>query len=61
MKSETPNRVIIIGAGLSGLAAADQLLTKDPNLEVIVLEAMDRVGGKTYTKEILGTKFDLGA
>jgi putrescine oxidase len=61
MKPLTENKVIIIGAGLSGLAAADHLLTKDRTLEVVVLEAMDRVGGKTYTKEIRGTNFDFGA
>jgi protoporphyrinogen oxidase len=52
---------VIVGAGLSGLSAADHLLSHNPNIEVIVLEALDRVGGKTYTKEIMGTKFDLGA
>ncbi len=39
--------VIIVGAGLSGLAAADHLLTHDESLRVLVLESNDRVGGRT--------------
>ncbi|OWF56714.1 amine oxidase [flavin-containing]-like [Mizuhopecten yessoensis] len=40
--------VIVIGAGLSGLAAAK--LLHEQGLDVVVLEARDRVGGRTYTK-----------
>ncbi|KAG4071010.1 hypothetical protein HA402_001447 [Bradysia odoriphaga] len=40
---------IIVGSGISGLAAAKWL--KDNNLsKVLVLEARNRVGGRTYTK-----------
>lgn len=44
--------VIIVGAGLSGLSAADHLLTNSGNrkINLIILEAMDRIGGKSYTK-----------
>jgi monoamine oxidase len=40
--------VIIIGAGLSGLSAAYYL--KKQNIDVLVLEARERTGGRIYTK-----------
>nr|QGW35521.1 Mao-b [Locusta migratoria] len=39
--------VAVIGAGLSGLAAATELHKR--GIEVTVLEASDRVGGRTFT------------
>ncbi|XP_033638849.1 amine oxidase [flavin-containing] B-like [Asterias rubens] len=40
--------VIVLGAGVSGLSAAKLLNAQGQN--VLVLEARDRVGGRTYTK-----------
>ena len=40
--------VIVIGAGLSGLTAASKLSQK--NIPIIVLESLDRVGGRTFTE-----------
>ena len=40
--------VIIVGAGVSGLAAAKFLKEKGVS-EIVVLEALDRVGGRTFT------------
>ena len=51
--------VIVIGAGMSGLAAAKDLQSKGKN--VIVLEAQNAIGGRTVTDRSLGVPLDLGA
>src|SRR5436190_13935092 len=53
-------RVIVIGAGLSGLTCAYRLL--DHGLDVAVLEARDRVGGRAWRRPVgHGLEFDFGA
>ncbi|MBK8784235.1 MAG: FAD-dependent oxidoreductase [Anaerolineales bacterium] len=52
-------KVLVIGAGMSGLAAARTLM--DKGVSVIVLEARDRIGGRTWTDSSLGLPLDLGA
>lgn len=51
--------VVVVGAGISGLAAARQL--QQHGFNVIVLEAQDRVGGRLRTNRSLGIAFDEGA
>ncbi|MGX5653359.1 flavin monoamine oxidase family protein [Geodermatophilus nigrescens] len=51
--------VVVVGAGLAGLAAARRCLTS--GLSVRVLEARDRVGGRTWSRDIAGRSVDLGA
>jgi phytoene dehydrogenase-like protein len=53
----TPD-VLVIGAGLSGLACARQLHRR--GLSVRVLEASDRVGGRVRTDEVEGFRVDRG-
>lgn len=50
--------VIVVGAGMSGLAAARALRSQGHS--VLVLEARDRVGGRTKPGTIAGVKIDLG-
>lgn len=51
-------KVIVIGAGIAGIAAARALV--DEGHEVVVLEARDRIGGRIWTDRSLGAALDLG-
>ncbi len=50
--------VVVVGAGPSGLTAATEL--KKAGLTVAVLEARDRVGGRTWTGTIDGAMLEIG-
>ena len=54
---ENPD-VTVVGAGLSGLTAARELA--NAGLDVRVLEARDRSGGRTQVTEVGGVTVDLG-
>ena len=51
-------RVIVIGAGVSGLTCAAFL--RDAGVDVSVVEARDRVGGRVWTGHVGGHDVDLG-
>ncbi|MEV0896144.1 FAD-dependent oxidoreductase [Actinoplanes sp. NPDC049802] len=53
------SRVAVIGAGVAGLAAARTLT--DSGIRTRVLEARNRIGGRTAPAEVGGFGFDLGA
>jgi len=51
--------VIVIGAGMAGLAAARKLAAS--GISVTVLEARDRIGGRVWTAGFDGIPLDMGA
>ena len=53
------SKVIVIGAGMAGLSAARRLQQK--GISVVVLEARNRIGGRTWTDDSLGLPLDMGA
>ncbi|MFI4975466.1 MAG: flavin monoamine oxidase family protein [Caulobacterales bacterium] len=59
-EAQVPRRadVIVIGAGMAGLKAAQQLIWDGRT--VIVVEAKDRVGGRLKAAEVAGRVVDLG-
>ena len=52
-------RVIVVGAGISGLAAARELVNRGH--AVTIVEGRDRVGGRIWTDRRLGLPVDCGA
>ncbi|WP_439689647.1 flavin monoamine oxidase family protein [Curtobacterium sp. SP.BCp] len=50
--------VVVIGAGVTGLVAANRLVAQGRS--VAVLEARDRVGGRTWTNDIEGVTLEIG-
>jgi monoamine oxidase len=50
--------VIVIGAGYTGLTAARDLTTTGHR--VLLLEARDRIGGRTWSSNIEGYPFEMG-
>ena len=54
----TTSRVAVVGAGVSGLAAAHELRRK--GIDTVVLEAGDRAGGKVDSSQVGGLMIDSG-
>lgn len=63
--SSSVRRIAVIGAGVSGLAAAAELerlaAESSISLSLSVFEASDRPGGKLLTADFAGAQIDLGA
>ena len=58
-QSNNNKNILIIGAGISGISAANQL--KSNGFKVTVLEGRNRLGGRIFTDKSLGFPVDLGA
>lgn len=52
--------VLVIGGGISGLAAAHRLLVRQPELAVTLVERDDRLGGKILTLDAQGYTLEGG-
>lgn len=52
---------LVIGAGISGLTAAGDILEQDPTAQIQVIEAADRVGGKLRGAQVADRWVDVGA
>ncbi len=47
-------KVVVVGAGFAGITAARNLLAEATTpLEVVVLEASSRIGGRAHTMEVI--------
>ncbi len=55
------SRIIVVGAGISGLAAAWELVRTLPDASVTMLDASDRPGGKLRREPVAGVAIDVGA
>jgi oxygen-dependent protoporphyrinogen oxidase len=53
-------KVVIVGAGISGLAIAFRLADTAPSLDIVVLEQQDRPGGTVWTERREGFQIEIG-
>src|SRR5699024_6164869 len=60
-REPVPQRVAVVGGGIGGLAAALAVRRGRPDVEVVILEAADRIGGKLASADIAGVRVDVGA
>ncbi|KAK4765724.1 hypothetical protein SAY86_026814 [Trapa natans] len=69
MEQTKKPRIVIIGAGMAGLTAANKLYTSisrggsmdDAALELLVVEGGSRIGGRINTSEFGGNRVEMGA
>src|SRR5436309_1001058 len=56
----SPTRIVIVGAGVSGLALAYRLQQRGGAAKITVLEANDRPGGTAWTLREDGFQLEIG-
>lgn len=54
-------RIVIIGAGMAGLSAANRLARSAGDCSLVVVEASHRIGGRINSTEFGGNRVELGA
>ncbi len=54
-------RVIVVGGGVSGLTVAYDIGRQRPDVELVVVDAAARPGGKVWSEPLVGAPVDLGA
>ncbi|MDE2491911.1 MAG: protoporphyrinogen oxidase [Elusimicrobia bacterium] len=63
-RPEPPRKVVVIGAGITGLVAARELVRRGERegrpVEVVVLEASPRIGGKVRSESVGGAVVETG-
>ncbi|TXH05794.1 MAG: FAD-dependent oxidoreductase [Nevskiaceae bacterium] len=57
-RSSAPRRVLIVGAGMAGLTAANAL--RQAGVDSVIIEARDRIGGRLWTRDLGGIPVDFG-
>ncbi|XP_076243927.1 amine oxidase [flavin-containing] B-like [Calliopsis andreniformis] len=55
MRDENDFDIIIVGAGLTGLTCAYNILKRKPGLDVLIIEANDEIGGRIRPKDCSDT------
>ena len=56
----TAARTVVVGGGIAGLSAAWELRRRDPDIDLTLLEAGDRAGGKLRTESVDGFLLESG-
>lgn len=51
---ENFHEIIVIGAGIAGLSTALHVLGDEPETDVLILEARDRIGGRANHSKLGG-------
>src|SRR5258708_31341053 len=55
------SRVVVVGGGIAGLAAAHRIRERAPHVDVVLVEQRDRPGGKLRTGTLAGQPVERGA
>lgn len=57
---QSSRRILIVGAGISGISAASKLI-ENGFRNLVILEAENRIGGRVHTVPFSSNVLDMGA